>query len=484
MLDLPFQSAAQLAAAIRRKKVGCLELLDLYLARVEKYNPQLNAVVVLDRDGARRRARAADAALAKKKRWGPLHGVPMTVKESFDVAGMPTTWGLPELKDSRAARNALAVDRLLAAGVVLFGKTNVPLMLADYQSYNAVYGTTNNPWDLARSPGGSSGGSAAALAAGLTGLEAGSDIGSSIRNPAHYCGVFGHKPTYGIAPPRGQSIAGRVGQGDISVIGPMARGAEDLALGLSAMAGADEIDGAGWQLRLPAPRRKQLREYKVAVMLTDPSAEVDREVQDRLQALADFLAVKKTRVSDRARPDIDTWEAHRVYIQLLRSATSGRQTDEELARNLEIARQLRVGDETYYARMMRGNTLLHRDWLAFDEARQKMRWKWHAFFEEWDLLLCPPASTAAFPHDQQGERYERTVRVNGKDVPTTDQLFWAGYSGVTYLPGTVAPIGFTPSGLPVGVQIVGPQYGDRTTIDFARHLEREYQPFTPPPGYE
>ena len=134
--------------------------------------------------------------------------------------------------------------------------------------------------------------------------------------------------------------------------------------------------------------------------------------------------------------------------------------------------------------MMRGNTLLHRDWLAFDEARQKMRWKWHAFFEEWDLLLCPPASTAAFPHDQQGERYERTIRVNDKDVPTTDQLFWAGYSGVTYLPGTVAPIGFTPSGLPVGVQIVGPQYGDRTTIAFARHLEREYQPFTPPPGYE
>jgi len=484
MTDIAFAPATRLASLIRRKKIGCLELLEHYVARLEKYNPAVNAIVVTDRDSARRRARAADAALKKGKAWGPLHGVPMTVKESYDVVGMPTTWGTPELKDNRPSRNALAVDRLLGAGVVLFGKSNVPLMLADWQSYNAVYGSTNNPWDLGRTPGGSSGGSAAALAAGLTGIEAGSDIGASIRNPAHYCGVFGHKPTYGIVPPRGQSLPGRMAQPDIAVIGPLARSADDLALGLSAMAGADEIDGAGWQLRLPAPRRKELREYKVAVMLTDPSSEVDQEVQDRLQALADFLAKKKARVSDRARPDIDTGEADRVYVQLLRSATSGRQTDDELTRNLEIARGLAPGDESYYARMMRGNTLLHRDWLAFDEARHKMRWKWHAFFEEWDLLLCPPAASAAFPHDQQGERHERTIRVNGKDVPTTDQLFWAGYPGEVYLPATVAPIGFTPAGLPVGVQIVGPQYADRTTIDFARHLEREYQPFVPPPGYE
>ena len=483
MLDTPFRSAKQLAGEIRRKKVGCLELLDAYLARVERYNPRLNAIVVLDRDGARRRARAADAALARGKAWGPLHGVPMTIKESYDVVGMPTTWGLPELKDNHPPKNALAVDRLLAAGVVLFGKTNVPLMLADWQSYNAVYGTTNNPWDVARTPGGSSGGSAAALAAGLTGIEAGSDIGSSIRNPAHYCGVFGHKPTYGVVPPRGQALPGRVAQGDISVIGPLGRSADDLALGLTAMAGPDEIDAAGWQLRLPPPRRKDLREYRVAVMLSDPNSDVDREVQDRLQALADFLGKKKARVSDRARPDVDTREAHRVYVHLLRAATSGRQTDAEFAANQEIARGLDPGDERYYARMMRGNTLSHREWLGLNEARHRMRWKWHEFFREWDLLLCPPASSAAFPHDHEGERHDRTIRVNGRAVPTTDQLFWAGYPGVVFLPGTVAPIGFTPSGLPVGVQIVGAQYADRTTIDFARHLEREYQAFVPPPGF-
>ena len=483
MIDPHFRSAKQLASDIRRRKLGCLEVLDLYLARMERFNGKLNAIVVTDVDGARRRARQADAALRKGKPWGPLHGVPMTIKESYDVAGMPTTWGLPALKDNVAPRNALAVDRLLAAGVVLFGKTNVPAWLADYQSYNDVYGTTNNPWDLARSPGGSSGGSAVALAAGLTGLEAGSDIGSSIRNPAHYCGVFGHKPTFGIVPPRGQALPGRVAQGDISVIGPMARSAEDLAIGLSVMAGPDEIDGAGLRLALPAPRRKALREFKVAVMLDDPAAEVDREVQARLQALADFLGKRKVKVSLTARPAFDTAEAHRTYIFLLRAATAGRQTAEEFSRNAEITRGLAPDDQRYYAWTMRANTASHRDWLAANETRHKMRWRWAEFFREWDLLLCPVASSAAFPHDHAGERHERMITVNGKRVPCVDQLFWAGYGGMAYLPATVAPAGFTPAGLPVGVQIIGPQYGDRTCIEFARLLEREFQPFVPPPDY-
>jgi amidase len=484
MLDVPFRSAKQLAAEIRGKKIGCLELLDLYLARVEKYNPALNAIIATDVEGARKRARAADRALAKGERWGPLHGVPMTIKESYDVVGMPTTWGIPELKDNHPARHALAVDRLLGAGVVLFGKTNVPIYLADYQSYNAIYGTTNNPWDLTRAPGGSSGGSAAALAAGLTGIEAGSDIGSSIRNPAHYCGVFGHKPTWGIVPPRGQALPGRVSAADISVIGPMGRGADDLAMALEAMAGADEIDGAGWQLRLSPPRRKHLREYRVAVMLTDPNSAVDTTVQDRLQALADFLAKKRVKVSDRARPDIDTREAHRVYVQLLRAATSGRQSAADFEKSLATSRSLAPDDESYFAQMTRANTLYHRDWLAANETRHRMRWKWAEFFKEWDLLLCPAAASAAFPHDHEGERHERTIEVNGQRVPTTDQLFWAGLTGMVYLPATVAPIGLTPGGLPVGVQIAGPQYGDRTCIAFARLLEQEYQAFVPPPGYE
>jgi len=481
--SLPFRTAKHLASAVRKKKIGCLELLDLYLMRVEAHNPKLNAIIATDIPGARKHAKAADKALKAGKKLGPLHGVPMTIKESYDVVGMPTTWGVPELKDNLPPRNALAVDRLLAAGVVLFGKTNVPIYLADYQSYNAIYGTTNNPWDLRRSPGGSSGGSAAALAAGLSAFEAGSDIGSSIRNPAHYCGVFGHKPTWGIVPPRGQAMPGRLSQTDISVIGPLGRSAEDLEIGLDVMAGPDELDSAGYKLALQKPRQKGLRDFKVAVLLTDPVSEVDAEVQARVQAVADFLTKKRAKVSDRARPDVEPAEAQRVYIQLLRAATSGRQTAEEFARNVETAKTLRPGDESYYSRMIRANTMAHRDWLAANEARQKMRWKWAEFFREYDLLLCPAAASAAFPHDQQRDRYERTIEVKGRRVPTTDQLFWAGYSGMVYLPSTVAPAGFTKAGLPVGVQIIGPQYGDRICIHMARLLEREFQAFVPPPDF-
>src|SRR5262244_63976 len=260
MLDVPFRSARQLAADIKRKKIGCLELLDL--------------------DRARTRARAADRALARRQLWGPLHGVHMTIKESYDVVGLPTTWGIPAYKDRIATKNTVVVDRLLSAGVVLFGKTNVPLYLADWQSFNAIYGTTNNPWDAKRAPGGSSGGSAAALAAGLTGLEAGSDIGSSIRNPAHFCGVYGHKPTWGIVPRTGQALPWQKAPVDIDVVGPLARSADDLAIALSIMAGPDAIDAAGWQLRLRAPRAKRLRDFKVALMLDAPESAVDGEVRD------------------------------------------------------------------------------------------------------------------------------------------------------------------------------------------------------------
>ena len=483
MLDVPFRSAKDLAAAIRKKKLGCLELLDLYVARVDKYDGALNAIVVRDIERARTRAKAADRALAKRSVWGPLHGVPMTIKESYDIAGLPTTWGVPAYKDRIATKNAVVVDRLLGAGAVIFGKTNVPIYLGDWQSFNAIYGTTNNPWDVTRAPGGSSGGSGAALAAGLTALEAGSDIGSSIRNPAHFCGVYGHKPTWGIVPRTGQALPWQTAPVDIDVVGPLARTTDDLALALSIMAGPEPIEAAGWQLKLRAPKQKRLRDFKVAVLLDVPESPVDRQVQDRLQALADFLGKQKVKVDDRARPDIDTNEAFAVYTRLLRAATSDRQTDAEFAKNVETVRALSPGDESYYARAMRASVLSHRDWLAANEARYRMRQRWAEFFTRYDLLLCPAAGTPAFPHDHQGERYDRTVEVNGRRVKATEHLFWAGYTGASFLPGTVAPCGFTPAGLPIGVQIVGPQYGDLTCLAFSRLLEREFQAFVPPPGY-
>jgi amidase len=484
MLDVPFRSARQLAADIRKKKIGALELLDLYIARVEKYDDGLNAVVVRDFARARTRARAADRALARRAAWGPLHGVPMTIKESYDVAGLPTTWGVPTYKTNVATRNAVVVDRLLGAGAVLFGKTNVPLFLADWQSFNAIYGTTNNPWDVTRSPGGSSGGSAAALAAGLTALEAGSDIGSSIRNPAHFCGVYGHKPTWGIVPRTGQALPWqKAAPVDIDVVGPLARSSDDLALALAVMAGPEAIDAAGWQLRLRAPRHTRLRDFRVALMLDAPGFPVDRDVRDRLAALGEFLRRQKAKVDERARPAIDTAEAWRVYVRLLRAATSDRQTDADFEKNEDIAGSLSPDDESYHARATRAAVSSHRDWLAASEARHRMRLAWAEFFTAYDLLLCPVAGVAAFPHDQHTERHERTVTINGTRVPVTDHLFWAGYTGACYLPSTAAPCGFTPGGLPVGVQIVGPQYGDLTTLAFARLLEREFQEFVPPPAF-
>ncbi|MCZ7565057.1 MAG: amidase [Burkholderiales bacterium] len=482
--DVAFLPAGRLAAMIHRREVGCLELLEHYLARVERFNPALNAIVVTDVPGARERARAADRALAAGEAWGPLHGVPMTVKDAFDVKGLPTTFGVPALKDNIARGNALAVERWLAAGAVIFGKTNVPLWLADAQTFNAIYGTTNNPWNPALTPGGSSGGGSAALAAGLTGIEMGSDIASSIRNPAALCGVFGHKPTYGICPPRGHAQrAEDVAPLDILCIGPLGRSAEDVALGLRIMAGPDAIAERGLRLALPAPAKKRLRDFKVGIIIDDPFAPVERDMVEQLQRLADFLAQQGAQVSDKARPDIDLDHASRTFDLLLRSATSAGLSDDEQAQFRQRLAALPPDADTKLARMLRGNTLSHRDWLRLDEARQRMRWKWHEFFGAHDLLLGPVICTAAYPHDHTPP-YERVVNVNGEPRAFHSLLFWAGYTGMAYLPSTVAPIGFTRDGRPVGVQIAGPEFGDRSCLHFARLLEKEYQGFVPPPGFE
>jgi amidase len=483
MHDLAFRSAKQLASLIRRKKVGCLELLDLYLDRIERYNAGINAVIFMDLKSARQRARAADRALAAGNIWGPLHGVPMTVKDSFDVVGMPTTWGIAEYKNNYPRKNAVVVDRLCQAGAVIFGKTNVPWYLADWQTFNKIYGTTNNPWDTTRVPGGSSGGSAAALAAGITGLEVGSDIGASIRNPAHYCGVFGHKPTFGVVTPCGQALPGVVATADIAAVGPMARSADDLALAMDVIGGPDAIDGVGWRLQLPRPQKKALGDFKVAVIYTDAEAEVDGAVQKKIRAMVRFLRKNKVRVSEKARPKIDAREAHRNYIKLLRGATVSGLTSEEFQKNVQASKRLKPNAVDYRAQMLRAQAMYHRDWHKFNEDRHKMRLAWAEFFRAYDLLLCPAAATTAFPHNQKGERWERMVLVNGKPQPSTTQMFWAGYSCNFYLPSTVAPLGLAADDLPVGIQIVGPQYGDYTCIHFAGLLEREFQGFIPPPGF-
>ncbi len=482
-LPLHFRSATELARLLRARKVTASGLLEQCLDQYAKHNDALNAVVVTDIDHAKRAAAASDRRLKKGKPIGPFDGVPMTAKESFDWTGTPSTWGDPRFRDNIASTDAVAITRLTDAGAVIYGKTNVPLMLADWQSFNAIYGTTNNPWDVTRVPGGSSGGSAAALATGMSALEIGSDIGASIRNPAHYCGVYGHKPTFGVVPYRGHLLPGVVQSGDISVAGPLARSASDLAAMLKLLAGPDGIEARGYVLTLPAAKQKSLKDFRVAVMVTDEQSEVDLPVQDLIGKLITFLGKRVKKLSTTARPNFTTREAMDIYIALLRSATSRRQTDAEFAANSAKVAASDPLNDSYLTKMLRAYVLPHRDWLRHSERRHQMRLFWDQFFDDWDVMLCPTAASAAFPHDQQGERHERTILVNGKHVPTTDQLFWAGYSGGFHLPSTVAPLGLTAQGMPAGIQIIARQYGDYTSIRFAQLLEREFAAFVPPPGY-
>ena len=476
---IAFSSAKTLASLIRRRKIGCLELLNLYLDRIKRFNPQLNAVVVLDQRRARARAKKADLAASKGEWWGPLHGVPMTVKESFDLQGLPTTWGHPHYRNNIAKQHALSVHRLLGAGATVFGKTNIPVGLSDWQTFNPVYGTTNNPWDVSRVPGGSSGGAAAALAAGLTGLELGSDIGASIRNPAHYCGVYGHKPTFDLCPIHGHNLPPNNGTRDMAVIGPLARSAGDLELALGIIGQPDEAAARGIRIALAKPK-KDVRKLRIAVLTNAATAQVDDSVQAAILAAAQCFAKAGATVSDRALPDFDLHHAHRTYIHLLRGATSSAVADDSYDALRRRAPRLRKDDDSYQAWMIHATTMSHREWHEWHEKREAMRHAWIRFFREWDLLLCPTAATAAFEHNQEGERWERMIPVNGEPQPTTTQLFWAGLSGMAYLPSTMAPVAFSEERLPIGVQIIGPHYGDLQCIAAAKFLERELHPFVAP----
>ena len=478
-MDPTFLPATQLAELVRSRGMSALELLDHYIARVERLDPRINAVVVRDFEHARARARALDA---QADRSAPLFGVPMTVKESFDVAGLPTTRGHPELLAHRAGTSSLAVRRLEAAGAVVFGKTNVPVDLADWQSYNPVYGSTSNPWNLAHTPGGSSGGSAAAMAAGFAGLELGTDIGGSVRVPAHYCGVFGHKPTWSLCPSYGDPATSPAAMTDISVLGPLARSAGDLAVSLDVLAGPDPAETA-LGLRLPAPRTTKLKELRIAVWSHEDGQETDAEMVAKLDELAGFLEREGATVSRTARPGFDPREAYHLYLKLLDAAWSNRLTEEVLARRREALADLSPDNMSADAVMLRTVDITHRAWLGLNELRAKYRKAWTAFFQEWDVLLCPPISSPALPHMQQGNTWERRFTVNGNSIPYNDMLFWPGLTGGYHLPASIAPLGFNSAGLPFGVQIAGPIYGDRTTIAVAKVLEQAWLGFKPPQGW-
>jgi amidase len=482
-----YSTVKQLGESLRCKKISASELLGHTIARIETLDRRLNAVVVRDFERARHAAATADVALGRGDQRRLL-GIPITIKEAFNVAGLPTTWGFPRFKDFLPKEDAVVVARAKREGAILLGKTNVPVGLGDFQSYNEIYGTTNNPWDVNRSPGGSSGGSAAALAAGFGPLSFGSDIGGSLRMPAHFCGVHAHKPSLGLVPFRGYgpppSPPSPVGS-DIAVLGPMARSAADLALALDVIAGPDdEYEGVGYRLSLPPARHDNLRDFRVLVIDTHPLVPTGSAVRTAIDRLSWRLAKAGAKVACASPLLPDLADSARVYMKLLGASKSGGMSADDYAEVGRWAAALTAGDMGPQAERTRGTVMSHRDWLAIDVARARLRQRWRLLFREWDVVLFPPAAVPAFPHDHSLPLEARHIQIDREAYPFVDAcVIWADPATTCGLPSTVAPIDRSPEGLPVGVQIVGPYLEDRTTIAFAELIEREFGGFVPPPGY-
>ncbi len=481
-----YRTAMDLAGSLAKRQVSARELTDAAIARIEALDTKINAVVVRDFDRARAAADAADAAIARGEHR-PLLGLPMTVKEQYNVAGLPTSWGYPKFKNWKPNFDALAVQRLKAAGAIILGKTNVPKGLSDWQSYNKVYGTTNNPWDLSRTPGGSSGGAAAALAAGFVPFELGSDLGGSLRAPAHFCGVCAHKPSLDLVPLRGsgppQTLPTPV-IGNMSVSGPMARSAADLALELEVIAGPDPMwQGIGYKLALPPPRHDKLGDFRVLVIDEHPLCPTASSIRSALNTLADNLAKAGCRVSRNNPHQPNLARTTRNYAELLSAAFTRDLSPDERVKYGALAEVLSPENQSLRAYELRGVTTSHPEWIRASIERDFLRARWQSLFQDIDVLLCPPMPTVAFPQDQSEPQEGRTIDIDGKKVPYDDQIAWCSIATPTGLPATVTPIGHDEHGLPIGVQIVGGYLDDHTTIAFAGMIERAFGGFVPPPSF-
>ncbi|MDO8432604.1 MAG: amidase [Candidatus Binatus sp.] len=479
MSELAYSSAITIANRIRSREISSREALDYFLARVEALDQRINCVVTIDAERARKEADAADAALARGEVSGPLHGVPITIKDSFQTRGMRTTSGAPELADFVPEEDAWPVARLREAGAIIYGKTNAPIYAGDLQSYNEVFGTTNNPYDVSRTPGGSSGGSAAALACGFTPLELGSDIGGSIRLPSHMSGIAGHKPSYGIVPAHGQipGPPGTLTMADLAVAGPMARTVEDLELGLDLMAGPNRWERPAWRLDLPQPRHQSLKQYRIAAWLDDPRCRVEPEMRDLLEKATRMLAQAGAWVDYEARPAFTLEKAVDTFFALLQAALAG-----GVALNRIEGYAASPGD-TPAARTKRQLAIRHREWLTYNERRLQMRKRWEEFFTQWDAILLPVMPCPAIPHDHSEPQATRIAWVGGEQRPYWDLTAWMAPAGVCYLPATVIPVGCLSTGLPVGIQIVGPYLHDRTTLSLAKHFLALLGGCPRPPGF-
>ncbi len=444
-------TVSQLSSGLKKKAFSAQELCRASIARIEALDPQINAVVVRDFERARNEARLADEAIARGEQK-TLTGIPMTVKESFDLRSHPTTWGFPIHSEHVAREDSLTVQRLKGAGALVLGKTNVPPALGDWQSANPIYGRTNNPYDLGRSPGGSSGGSAAAIAMGFSALEMGSDIGGSIRVPAMFCGVYGHKTSYNVIPmgghnPGGAQIAAQL----LGVIGPIARSAADLATALDVVAGPDAESPAN-KLVLPLPRHGRLGSFRVFVLDHHPAARADASILGALEQLADHLTKEGAAVARQSSmlPDLNVqWKTYQAILHTIITRGDQSQTRPPISAHA---------------------------WLDLLDAQLRIRRQWADFFRHFDIVLCPAFGTPAFPHTDEPDWRKRPLDMDGQPGNFGAQLGWAGIATVANLPSTAIPLGLNKDGLPIGVQAIGPFLEDKTTIAFAGMVGHEIEP--------
>ena len=480
-VDLGLLSATELVAALRAKRLSSVELLDAYLERIEKLNPMVNAVVTVDVDRARHRCAQADAAWARGDWWGPLHGLPISVKDALDTEGIRTTGGSKDFADRIPTADAPAVARLKEAGAVVFAKTNLPLWSGDGQTWNELFGATGNPWDLERTPGGSSGGASAAIACGFSGLETGTDIGGSIRGPAHCAGVYGHKPSFGLVPGTGYFDRPDGGQVDvdINVIGPLARSVDDLELSVRLLGGPDTLGGRRSGEVLPPPRASSLAGYRIALWLDDPGLPADGEIKAVLRRAVDELVDAGVSVHE-DRPAIDVEPALRTFYFLL-GAAMGTGDERTVAFGRSLQDQPATADEPIELSFARGAGAGVAEWNRARVARAALRREWARFHERYDALLCPVLPTAALPTEPGTAITDRTMPIDGEPHGAIEMIRWAAVVGVAYLPSTVVPVGATAAGLPVGVQVVGPYLEDRTPLDVARRIDRVLDAYRVPP---
>jgi amidase len=476
--DPDFGTATQAVAALRRGAISSCELTAHVFARIKKHDPALNCFVTLTEGQAMARAKQADAALRKKKPWGELHGLPIVVKDVFATEGVRTTSGSKSLEKYTPKEDAAVVARLKAAGAVIIGKTNVPEFAADWQSYNDVGGVSNNPWDVGRTPGGSTGGGAAALAAGLGFLEIGSDLAGSIRVPAHFCGIYGHKPTWDLVPMRGHippPPGVPAGPAELPVVGPLARSAEDLLLELGVVAGPDAGEAVAYRWSLPRPRKTKLGDYRIGYVIDDPFCPLDSAARAVLSGAIEALRKRGARLTEGWPPGVDPGEQCELYGWLLAAFLSQTLPDPEF-KGMQRATANGADDP-----WVKGTASSHREWLQQSGQRLQARAVWQEYFKAYDAFLMPIAFVPAFPHDHTSDMSARRLMTTKGARPYGDMSKWISFATLTGCPATVAPLGRTPGGLKVGIQIMGPYLEDATPIDIAARMADLTGGFVAPP---